>query len=48
MSCPIIRAGVVICMAPERELNPRARALDLTNRDTARAVLNPADMTTQG
>ena len=44
---PIGRVGVVIAVTPERELYPRAFALDPANRDTAEAVLHPAGQKSQ-
>lgn len=37
---PIGREGIIIGLAPERELYPNALALDLANRDTAKSVLH--------
>ena len=44
---PIGRVGVVIAVAPERELDPRALALDPANRDTAKAVLDSTGLKPQ-
>ena len=44
---PIGRVGVVVGVAPERELNPRALTLDPANRDTAKAVLDPVGLKPQ-
>jgi len=39
--------GFVIAVAPERDLNPNALALDPANRDTAQAALHTVGMKSQ-